>query len=312
LRGAKARTTKSSSRIEGAQTLFETLAKTRQRNRSPKAAISFLSSQRETRKLLSVKNLGKLPLFSQLEFTLSPGTRLALLGPNGSGKTTLLRLLAGELSADQGTIKRADNLQIAYFDQHRSALPLTLTLQEALSPEGQYVTYQGNLVHINTWCKRFLFSPDRLPTPLSRLSGGERARIALAHLMLKPADLLLLDEPTNDLDIPTLEVLEESLLQFPGAVVLISHDRRLLERTCNSFVSLAPAPSAPKPSPRADPVVRSPAPFDFRKLERQIDKLESELKALTDSLETASDVPVTCRAIDLLQTKIDQLYSQLQ
>ncbi len=160
------------------------------------------------------------------------------MGPNGSGKTTILRLLANELTPSQGTIKQADDLKIVYFDQHRAKLPLHLTLREALAPNGDYVYFRGSAIHVNGWCKRFLFSPSSLKMPLEKLSGGERARITIAHLMLQPADVLLLDEPTNDLDIPTLETLEESLIGFPGAVVLITHDRHLLEKTCNLFLSL--------------------------------------------------------------------------
>src|SRR5690606_32316266 len=150
-----------------------------------------------------------------LDFTLSPGTRIGLMGPNGSGKTTLLRLLAGEIEPDQGTIKRADALKIVYFDQHRAQLSPTLTLRDALSPKGDYVTFNGKPVHVIEWSTRLLISPDILDMPIGRLTGGERARISIAHLMLQPADLLLLDEPTNDLDISTLETLEESLLDYP-------------------------------------------------------------------------------------------------
>src|SRR5262249_31350853 len=156
------------------------------------------------------KSVGGKLLFKNLELTLSPGVRIGLMGPNGAGKTTLLRLLAQEMEPDVGTLKRAANLRTVYFDQHRALLPCEMTLREALSPTGDYVLFRGQRVHVNGWCKRFLFSPDLLDMPLGKLSGGERARISIAHLMLKPADLLLLDEPTNDLDVATLETLEES------------------------------------------------------------------------------------------------------
>ena len=160
------------------------------------------------------------------------------MGPNGSGKTSLLQILAGEATQDQGTLKKADALQVVYFDQHRMQIPEKATLRQALSPNGDFVCFRGQNIHVNGWCKRFLFSPDLLDMPIERLSGGERARISIAHLMLQPADLLLLDEPTNDLDIPTLEALEESLMEFPGAVVLITHDRCMLDRVCNTFLAL--------------------------------------------------------------------------
>jgi ATP-binding cassette subfamily F protein uup len=240
--GAKARTTKSQARIDDAHEIIEEHSQLKRRNQERKAKIDFAGSERETQKLVVVKNLGKQAgqraLFKHLEFILSPGVRVGLMGPNGSGKTTLLKLIAGEITPDQGTIKRADNLQVVYFDQHRTKLPLEMSLREALSPRGEYVTFRGQPIHVNGWCKRFLFSPDILDLPIGKLSGGERARISIAHLMLQPADVLLLDEPTNDLDIPTLETLEESLFDFPGAVVLITHDRSMLNRICNTLLAL--------------------------------------------------------------------------
>lgn len=240
--GVKARTTKSQSRIDDAYDLQALHQDLKSRNTQKKAGISFESSERETRKLLVAKNLQmKIEdrvLFSRLDLLLSPGSRIGLMGKNGSGKTTLLKLLQGIIQPSQGTIKRADDLKIVYFDQHRAELPLDITLKDALSPKGDYVEFRGQKIHVNGWCKRFLFSPDLLEMKIGQLSGGERARIAMAHLMLQKADLLLLDEPTNDLDIPTLEALEESLMEFPGACVLITHDRCMMDRICNTILSL--------------------------------------------------------------------------
>jgi ATP-binding cassette subfamily F protein uup len=143
-----------------------------------------------------------------------------------------------ELSPDKGTVKVADGIRLVYFDQHREQLENDIPLRRALAPEGDTVYYRGQSIHVNSWCKRFLFSPDRLDLPFGHLSGGERARVHLARLMLKPADILLLDEPTNDLDIPTLEILEESLAEFPGAVVLITHDRYLLDQISTVILGL--------------------------------------------------------------------------
>ncbi|MFI5334529.1 MAG: ABC-F family ATP-binding cassette domain-containing protein, partial [Chlamydiales bacterium] len=241
-RSPKARTSKSKARVDEAYELLDELSEVQGRNLQKKAEIDFASSERETRKLLVATNLSKQlggrTLFRHLDFTLSPGTRIGLMGPNGSGKTTLLRLLEGVISPDQGVIKPADALQVVCFDQHRAKLPLDITLREALSPNGDFILFRGQSIHINGWCRRFLFSPEILDLPLGKLSGGERARIAIAHLMLQPADLLLLDEPTNDLDIPTLETLEETLLDFPGAVVLITHDRAMLDRVCTALLAL--------------------------------------------------------------------------
>jgi ATP-binding cassette subfamily F protein uup len=241
-RTPQARTTKSRSRVDKAYALMEELSEIKQRNKTQKVDIDFASSDRSTRKLLVAKNLGKSfgdkLLFSNIDITLSPGVRLGVAGKNGTGKTTLMKILAGMIPHDAGTLKYADALKIVYFDQHREKLPLHITLKDALSPTSDTVNYRGQTIHVNGWAKRFLFTPDRLKLPLSALSGGERARILIARLMLEPADVLFLDEPTNDLDIDTLEVMEESLKSFPGAVVLISHDRCLVDRVCNQILGL--------------------------------------------------------------------------
>lgn len=238
----KARTTKSQSRIQEANRLIKELNDLKTRNKDSQAVIDFSSTMRDAKKLIVATNLAKSlggrMLFSGVNLLLSPGTRLGILGLNGSGKTTLLRLLAGELQPDKGTIKYAEGISIVYFDQHRSQIPSGVTLRRALAPENDIVNYRGQSIHVNSWCKKFLFSPDKLDLPFDYLSGGEKARVHIARLMLKPADVLLLDEPTNDLDIPTLELLEESLLDFPGAIVLISHDRYLLDQVSNVILGL--------------------------------------------------------------------------
>lgn len=238
----KARTTKSSARIQSAGKLIDQLSAVKTRNKQATAKIDFESTDRLTHKLLAAKNLtkslGDRELFSGLELTLAPGMRLGIVGPNGSGKTTLLKLLANEIAPDKGTIKYANDLRIVYFDQYRQKLPPDATIRSALAPEGDTVIYRGQHIHVNSWAKRFLFSPDRIDMPIKQLSGGERARIQIARLMLQPADLLLLDEPTNDLDIPTLETLEESLMEFPGAIVLITHDRALMDRLATGIIGL--------------------------------------------------------------------------
>ena len=185
------------------------------------------------------KTLGGRRLFQNLNLILAPGVRVGLVGANGSGKTTLLKILEGALEPDEGTIRRADRLQIVSFAQDRGAhLDLETSLRRTLCPEGDSVIYRGRPIHVAGWAKRFLFRDEQLEMPVSRLSGGERARVMIARLMLAPADVLLLDEPTNDLDIPTLEVLEDSLLDFPGAVVLVSHDRYLLDRVSTIVIGL--------------------------------------------------------------------------
>ena len=240
-RGAKARTRKSKARIDKAGQLMEELADLNTRTRSATAQIDFSATERKTKRLIELENVaysfGDRRLFENLNFIIAAGMRVGLVGPNGSGKTTLLRLLRGEVPPSAGEVRRADSLRIVYFDQTRTLDP-ALTLRRALAPEGDSVIYQDRAIHVASWAARFLFKGEQLNQPVERLSGGERARVLIAQLMLQPADVLLLDEPTNDLDIPTLEILEESLLEFPGSLVLVTHDRYMLDRVSTIVLGL--------------------------------------------------------------------------
>jgi len=239
--GAKARTRKSKARISKAGQLKEELANLNARTRTANAQIEFSSSDRQTKRLIELENvvfeIGNRTLFEALNFTITAGMRVGLVGPNGSGKTTLLRLLRGDLAPTSGEIRRADRLRIVYFDQHRE-LDSNTTLRRALAPQGDSVIYQDRVIHVASWAARFLFTGEQLNQPVERLSGGERARVLIAQLMLQPADVLLLDEPTNDLDIPTLEILEASLLEFTGSLVLVTHDRYMLDRLSTIVLGL--------------------------------------------------------------------------
>jgi ATP-binding cassette subfamily F protein uup len=247
-RGPKARTTKSKARIQAAGRMMEELSAVETRTASAAAGIDFTATGRQTKKLFTAKSVAKSiggrTLFEDIDLALARGTRLGLVGPNGAGKTTLLRIVAGELQPDGGEIERAEGLRIVYFDQHREQLEFDIPLRRALCPHGDHVIYRDRPLHVAGWASRFLFRREQLDLPVAQLSGGERARVAIARLMLEPADLLLLDEPTNDLDIPTLEVLEESLLEFPGALVLVTHDRYLLDRISTIVLALGQAPGA--------------------------------------------------------------------
>ncbi len=242
-RNPQARTTKADYRIREAHKLIGDLAEVKYRNNLGNAAgIDFSGSGRKTRELYVGRGIGKSmggkQLFSDLDLTLTPQTRLGLLGPNGSGKTTLLRILMGELKADKGDTVEADSLRRVYFDQKRAPLDPTVSLRRALCPDGDNLLYQGQSMHVAAWAKRLLFPVDQLEMPIKNLSGGEQARVLMAQMMLSPADILILDEPTNDLDIPSLEILEESMRDFPGAVVLVTHDRYLLDRVSTEILAL--------------------------------------------------------------------------
>jgi len=240
-RGPKARATKAKARIDKAHELIGELAEVTARNRTAATDIEFSDSGRQSKRLVTFDHLGYevngRTLFRDLTFPLTAGTRVGLVGPNGSGKTTILRLLRGELEPNSGAIERANALRIVYFDQNRQ-LDTSLTLRRALAPESDSVVYQDRVIHVASWASRFLFTSEQLNQPVANLSGGERARVLIAKLMLEPADLLLLDEPTNDLDIATLEILEESLLEFRGALVLVTHDRYLLDRVSTVVLGL--------------------------------------------------------------------------
>jgi len=252
-RGPKARTTKSKARIDTANAMIGQLAAMDSRTTVNSAGIDFEASQRKTKRLVEFEGVAcDIPgpnqsgakseerprrLFTGLNFVLTAGMKVGLVGPNGSGKTTLLRLLRGEIEPAEGTIRRAEALRMVYFSQMRE-LDESLTLRRALAPEGDSILHQGRVVHVASWAARFLFTSEQLNQPVRNLSGGERARVLIAKLMLEPADVLLLDEPTNDLDIPTLEILEENLLEFPGALVLVTHDRYLLNRVSSTVLGL--------------------------------------------------------------------------
>lgn len=336
----KARSTKSRSRIEKAQKLIDELATLRSNQQKKRAQIDFSASHRQTKKLLSLykakKSFHEKPLFSNLTLNISPGMRIALLGKNGSGKTSLMKVMMGLESLDSGSRKEADDLQILYFDQERETLDESLSLKEALSPNADTVLFRGKSIHVNSWAKRFLFGPERMQMLLSTFSGGEKARVLIARLLLKPADILFLDEPSNDLDIDTLEVLEESLQDFPGAIVLISHDRYLLNCLANLYIGLGmdgeemffadyyqweekfkekPQKPVKKVQARAkEKSLSYKEKQELKNIEGCISQKEQKLCKLQERIQgtEAKEQWQLCQDLQKLQAEIDKLYNRWQ
>jgi ABC transport system ATP-binding/permease protein len=347
-RGPKARGTKAKARIGKAQQTIGELADVRARMRVQTADIDFTATDRRTKRLIQLKSVacgfdGRL-LYEGLDFTVTAGLRVGLVGANGSGKTTLLRLIQGAFPPLSGTVERAEGLRIVYFEQGRRLDP-DLTLRRALAPEGDSVIYRGRVIHVASWAGRFLFAADQLDQPVGRLSGGERARVLIARLMIEPADVLLLDEPTNDLDIQTLEILEESLLEFSGALVLVTHDRFMLDRVATVvlgldghghaerfadysqweawLVSLERSKPEAEPGPAAAPRSRPPNAKLSYMDQREYDGMEQRIVETERSLENArtelNDAALRgdgrrltelSREIDELQRSRDALYAR--
>lgn len=238
-RQPKARTTKARFRLDRVDELDQQLAALRQRMAVKKLDYGFSSSERRTKRLIELSDLAvgyDKPLISGLNLVLAPGTIIGIIGPNGSGKSTLLGAIHRDLHILNGSISRAHGLEIAYMSQKRESLNDDDTLKTALEPDSDGVLYQDKTIHINAWASMLGFDKDRLSTKVANLSGGERARVLMSHMIRQKADVLLLDEPTNDLDIMALDVLEQGLLSFSGAVVLITHDRYLLNKLCDGVI----------------------------------------------------------------------------
>jgi ATP-binding cassette subfamily F protein uup len=349
-RGPKARTTKAKARINTANQLISELADLNARTRTATAKIDFSATDRKTKRLIELDRvsykIGDRTLFSDLDFIITAGKRVGLVGPNGSGKTTLLRLLRGEMPPDAGEIRRADFLRVVYFDQNRVLDP-DVTLRRALAPDSDSVVYQDRVTHVASWASRFLFTSEQLNQPVGRLSGGERARVLIAQLMLQPADVLLLDEPTNDLDIPTLEILEETLLEYTGALVLVTHDRYMLDRVSTIVIGLDGRGNAAgfadytqweawqteqkqptrtivadssKPARAADPAAKKRLSYmearEFAAIEDRIAQAEEVLQsrlAAAEDPKIASDAQKLITAhteLDAAQKAVDQLYAR--
>lgn len=240
-RGAKARQTKQKARIERAGTLKDDVQELTVKNAARVAKIEFKDAERNPQKLMEVDNITKAyngrVLFKDFSYLVTPKTRLALLGDNGSGKSTLIRILLGQEAPDTGRVMQADKLKVAYFEQNRETLKPKESVLKNICPEGDYVHYQGQYVFARSYLERFLFNRQQMDLPVEKLSGGEQSRLRLAQLMLNEAQVLVLDEPTNDLDVATLTVLEDSLKEFNGAVILVTHDRYFMDQVASQIMA---------------------------------------------------------------------------
>lgn len=238
-KGIEARRTRNEGRVRRLEALRRERAARRERIGSINMQID--AGEKSGRIVAEVtdlsKSFGSRPIVSHLNFKLMRGDRLGLIGHNGVGKSALIKLILGELKPDSGTVKLGTNLRIAYFDQLREQLDLTKTVAETISPGSDWVEIAGQKKHIIAYMGDFLFPPRRVNVPVSSLSGGERNRLLLARLFALPANLLILDEPTNDLDIDSLEMLEQTLSSYPGTIILVSHDRRFLDNVVTEVLA---------------------------------------------------------------------------
>ncbi|OYT83390.1 MAG: ABC transporter ATP-binding protein [Pseudomonas sp. PGPPP4] len=318
--GIKARRTRNEGRVRALKAMRN--ERSERRERQGKANLLLETADKSGKQVILAEHMsyahpGGEPLIRDLTLLIQRGDRIGLLGPNGSGKTTLLKLLLGDLQPTAGKIQYGTKLEIAYFDQLRLQLEPEKTVIDNLAEGREFITINGQDRHVLSYLGDFLFSPQRARTPVKALSGGERARLLLAKLFSKPANLLVLDEPTNDLDVETLELLEEVLLSFEGTVLMVSHDRAFLDNVVTSTLVFEgegrvreyvggyqdwlrqggsprllgvqtredskPAPTKAEPAPAAAPVAAAAAPAK-RKLSY---KEQRELDALPGAIETA-------------------------
>ena len=305
-KGIEARRTRNEGRVRR----LERLRREREarRDRMGQVNMSIDAGEKSGKLVAELKNVsksfGEKTVIRNLNFTLMRGDRLGLIGPNGAGKSTLIKVLLGELQPDEGSVRLGTNLHIAYFDQLRAQLDLKKTVADTIAPGSKWVEIGGVKKHIKSYLNDFLFSPQRADSPVEALSGGERNRLLLARLFALPANLLVLDEPTNDLDIDSLELLEQVLEDYSGTLILVSHDRRFLDNTVtqvlaaegngewheyvggySDWVKYRRPQAAPAAVPKAEkPAQPKPARAKSVKLsykeERELESLPKEIDAL--------------------------------
>lgn len=316
-KGIEARRTRNEGRVRR----LERLRREREarRDRMGQVNMSIDAGEKSGKLVAELKNVsksfGEKTVIRNLNFTLMRGDRLGLIGPNGAGKSTLIKVLLGELQPDEGSVRLGTNLHIAYFDQLRAQLDLKKTVADTIAPGSEWVEIGGVKKHIKSYLNDFLFSPQRADSPVEALSGGERNRLLLARLFALPANLLVLDEPTNDLDIDSLELLEQVLEDYSGTLILVSHDRRFLDNTVTQVLAAegngewheyvggysdwvkyrrpqaAPAavpkaekPAQPKPARAKSVKLSYKEERELESLPKEIDTLETEQQELLEKM----------------------------
>ena len=353
-RGAKARQTKQQARIQKHETLSNEVNELSERNLNQKVRMDFQSAEKSPKKLIEGKGIEKMydgrVIVPKIDLLITPKSRIGLLGPNGCGKSTLIRMLVGREDPDTGSVYFAEQLQVAYFEQNRESLDPKLSVLNTICPLGDYVDFGDTKVHVKSYLTRFLFTYDQLDMPVGKLSGGEQSRLLIARLMLKRANVLILDEPTNDLDMATLDVLQDVLQEFNGAVLLVTHDRYFLDQTTNQILAFGLDPKGNKVVERfaglgqweawhagqaglienlAPPLSNAPntkvnprkklsfnEQREFDGMETKIHTLEVRMQTLTDESQT-TDIASNADRLDQItrqmaatQQEIDSLYAR--
>lgn len=249
-RGAKARTTKQQARIQRVGELQESVNELAYRNATASVQFEVLEAGKKPKKLLSGEGISVTydghEILPKIDVLITPNSRIGLLGPNGCGKSTLIKVLLKLEQPDTGEVFHSENLKVSYFEQNRDSLDPEISVLKTICPVGEFIYYNERRTHVRSYLERFLFTGNQVEQPVGRLSGGEQSRLLLARLLLEPANLLVLDEPTNDLDMATLDMLQEVLVDFKGAVLLVTHDRYFLDQVANQILGFGYKPNGRK------------------------------------------------------------------
>ncbi|MDD5133880.1 MAG: ATP-binding cassette domain-containing protein [Phycisphaerae bacterium] len=348
-KGIKARRTRNEGRVRALKKMRN--ERSHRRDKIGKVRMQMQEVRQSGRLVIDAKNISfaylpEKPIISNFSTTIMRSDRIGVIGANGSGKTTLLRVLLKELAAQEGTVRHGTNLEIAYFDQLHAQLDFEKSAYENIADGNETVVINGNPRHIIGYLQDFLFAPSQSLRPLAELSGGERNRLLLAKLFTRPSNVLVLDEPTNDLDIETLDLLEEFLLNYPGTVLMVSHDREFLNNAVTSIIEMqgngqaaeyvggyddwlrqrkiTPEPEPQKTPPKMPPVREKPRKLTYkenkelRELPGLIEKLESEQRYLHKEMadpafyKKGSEVIAISTKAGELQKQLDELYARWQ